>query len=275
MLKRIPELALRAFTQPLPFFGTFFVVFTLSYGLFFALDWLPEMTGAWDTNRLILLGVLAGVLQLIGYLIYLSDDSIEPEPVTWFMFAYGTAILAVLEWDANATVPELILPTVCGTLAIVVSYKCWRKSRQLDPSRWWPRDWWPDDFWDRSSFISDILITIGYIIAWAFATFAVLTSTQYEWTVFAFLFLSNLSTFPQFYPMLHSTYLNPEKENWVPWIVWACAYAILGWVTWETHGAFWHALMFYPASNAILHAAVGILAARPQRSYERTPVLHG
>ena len=211
-------------------------------------------------SLLLLGGIIAGVLQLIGYILYIRNEDIDPEPVTWFMFAYGTLILAVLEWDAEATFSELILPTVCGILAIYVSYRCWRKAREISPHKWWPEDWWPEDFWDRFSFIGDILITIAYICAWILAGMSFLNFETRELAVLAFLFLSNLSTFPAFYPILHSTWNNPEREYWLPWIVWALAYAVLGWVTYETHNALWHALMFYPLSNAVLHDLVGILS---------------
>lgn len=257
-----------AFSKPLSFFGVFFLVFTLTYSGLFAADVIPEPNFQLQSffDHILLLGIIAGVLQLIGYYYYLTDDHIDPNPVTWFMFAYGTLVLAVLEWDIDATFAELILPTVCGALAIVVSFQCWRKARKINPNKWWPEDWWPEDFWDKFSFIGDISITIGYVAVWALATFAVLTTTEREWAVFAFLFLSNLSTFPAFYPILHSTWTNPEREHWIPWVIWALAYAILGFVTYEVHGELWHALMFYPASNALLHALVGILALRKERT---------
>ena len=207
-------------------------------------------------------GIAAGVLQLLGYVFYLYNEDIDPEPVTWFMFAYGTLILTVLEWDANATIPELILPTVCGLLAVVVSYKCWRKARAIDPSRWWPADWWPENRWDQFSFVGDIVITIAYIGVWMLAASTLLTTENQLWAILVFLFLSNLSTFPAFVPIINSTWRSPEREHWLPWFVWAAAYAVLGWVTYATHHAFWHALMFYPLSNAVLHAAVGVLALR-------------
>ena len=215
-------------------------------------------------------GLIAGILQLLGYILYIKNEDIDPEPVTWFMFAYGTLILAVLEWDANATFAELILPTVCGVLAVYVSYRCWKKARSIDPSKWWPEDWWPEDFTDKLSFVSDIAITLLYISAWLLAGAAFLSTENREWAVLGFLFLSNLSTFPAFYPMLHSTWKNPEREHWLPWMVWALAYAVLAWVTWATHGAVWHPLMFYPASNVLMHALVGILALRTRNNYDKT-----
>lgn len=215
-----------------------------------------------ELTEILRLGIFAGFLQLFGYILYLRDQNIDPNPTTWFMFAYGTLVLAILEWDANATAPELILPTVCGLLSIVVAGKCWLQARKINPSRWWPHDWWPEDKWDKFSFVSDILITAGYIAAWGLATYALLSEAGRAWAVLVFLFLSNLSTFPSFYPILRSTFTNPERESWLPWIVWAISYTVLGYVTFSVHGAFWHPLMFYPVSNALLHALVAVVASR-------------
>ena len=272
MKQRFHQLPTSAYARPIVFFGTYFLVFTLSYLFFYVTDFLPEMTSFTGSlpGTILTLGILAGVLQLLGYYLYMTDEHIDPNPVTWFMFAYGTLVLAILEWDIEATFAELILPTVCGLLAIVVSYKCWKAARKQNPTRWWPEDWWPEDYWDRFSFAGDILITIGYIGAWALATFALLSVEGKEWAVITFLFLSNLSTFPAFYPILHSTYDNPEPEHWLPWAIWAVAYAILGLVTYLAHGEFWHALMFYPLSNAFLHGLVALVAVRPTvLSYEK------
>ena len=209
-------------------------------------------------------GIIAGILQIVGYLYYLNDDKIEPNPITWLMFAYGTAILTLLEWDAKATLPELILPTVCAILAIVVAYKCWIKSK-IKNGNYWPKEWWPEDKGERYSFLLDIFITIAYIIVWLFASYALLTFEQKEFAVLIFLFLSNLSTFPSFYPIIMSTYYNPEHEYWVPWFIWGLAYIQLGFITYFTHGSFWHPLMFYPVSNAVMHIAVGVLSLNPKR----------
>ena len=68
-----------------------------------------------DSDQMILyVGLLAGALQLIGYLLYLRDEEIEPNPVTWLMFAYGTILLTLLEWDRQASGAELALPAVCS-----------------------------------------------------------------------------------------------------------------------------------------------------------------
>lgn len=245
----------------------FFLVLLLSYTLLHNLSYLTDITtlittDALLTHKILYLGVFSGLLQLLGYILYLKISSIDPNPVTWFMFAYGTLVLAILEWDASATTAELILPTVCGLMAIVVSARCWLQARAVDPSHYWPRDWWPENRWDKISFLSDIAITIAYILAWILAGYAILTAAQHNFAVFSFLFLSNLSTFPAFFPILHSTYQHPEREHWLPWMVWSLAYVILGWITFISHGELLHALMFYPVSNAIMHALVAIIATR-------------
>lgn len=199
-------------------------------------------------------------MQLLGYYLYLRNEDIEPNPVTWFMFAYGTAILMVLEWDSEATLPELLLPTVCALLAIVVSVICWRKARKINPNKWWPEDWWPEHRGDQYAFVSDIVITVGYILAWVIATIGVLSSEARELWVFIFLLLSNLSTLPAFIPILRSTYKNPHTEHWLPWAIWTYAYALLAYVTYVTHGSWWNILILYPALNVVLHGIMAILA---------------
>lgn len=215
-----------------------------------------------ELNIIFAIGALAGISQITGYVLYLKDGNIDPNPVTWFMFAYGTGILALLEWDSTATWPELFLPIACAFFSIVVSFRCWKKARAKDSSKWWPEDWWPEDKTEKLSFISDILITVAYIAAWILAGWSLLTPENREFAVLTFLFLSNLSTFPSFYPLLRDTYLHPQKENWLPWAVWTFSYFLLAIVTYATHGSFFHPLMFYPLSNIFLHGLTSWLASR-------------
>jgi len=117
----------------------------------------------------------------------------------------------------------------------------------------------PEDKFEKLSFQSDIFITIGYICAWLFLLISWVTPEQKEWAALVFLFLSNLSTFSAFYPIFSTTYKNPEREDWLPWMIWSAAYVILAMITFLTHDKLWHSLMFYPVSNALLHALVGII----------------
>jgi hypothetical protein len=245
------------------FLFVYFLVFILSYSVLAYFDLLPNNSGAVaPISDLMLLGIISGVLQVLGYILYIRNPDIDPNPVTWFMFAYGTGILAILEWDASATWPELFLPITCAVFSIYVSYRCWRKSRQNDPIHFWPRDWWPENRSERLAFISDILITIGYITAWVLASLAFLSEEYRTLAVLTFLFLSNVSTFPSFYPLLRETHLHPEREDSAPWFVWTIAYAVLTYITFKTHGAIFHPLMFYPVSNVFLHGLMAWLARK-------------
>ncbi len=251
------------FEFPVRFLLYILAIFIALYGLgtYSVYKLLPFVTTD-HLSIVLLLGIIAGLLQVIGYVIYILHEDIDPNPVTWFMFAYGTAILTLLEWDMKATLPELILPATCSIFAIFVSWRCWKEARRRNPSKWWPEDWWPSDKIQQMSFVSDILITIGYIGIWAFVAFGTMSPEIKVLAIFWFLLLSNLSTFPAFYPIIHETYKHPEKENFLPWFIWAIAYTLLGIVTYVTHSEIFSLLMLYPISNAILHAGVGCMALR-------------
>lgn len=258
-----PDLTSTLLKRPGSFLFTYFLVFIISYFTLAYFDFLPTSTGGSSPiSDLMLLGIISGVLQVLGYVLYIKNPDIDPNPVTWFMFAYGTGILAILEWDTEATIPELFLPISCAVLSIFVSYRCWKQARLKDPTKWWPEDWWPEDKIEQWSFLSDVLITLGYILAWVLATWSLVTLENKEIAVLAFLLLSNISTFPSFYPLLRETYIDPSKENWLPWAIWTVAYMILGVITYLTHGEFWHILMLYPLSNVLLHGLTSVLAAR-------------
>jgi hypothetical protein len=265
-MKLINRLLNYTLEHPVRFLLYFFFIFTSIYGFVtIFLHQFLETLNLSNISVLLLLGIISGILQIIGYLIYLSNNDIDPNPVTWFMFAYGTGILTILEWDTDATFPELILPLVCSVFAIIVSLKCWIIARKKDPTKWWPEDWWPDNKFDKISFVSDIFITVGYVSIWILILFGNLSVDTKEIYVLIFLFLSNLSTFPTFYPILRTTYYSEYREIASPWLVWAAAYALLAYITFVTHDSLWHPLMFYPVSNAILHGLVGLFALRSNR----------
>ncbi len=215
-------------------------------------------------DSLLFWGLIAGLLQLLGYVLYLSNKKIDPNPLTWLMFSYGTVILTVLEWDKNATWAELILPLVCSVLGMVVFLKCWiasLKKAQAEARSFqiWPKDLRPGDTFEKVSFGSDLFITVGYVTSSLLAASSLLDPASRELAVVIFLVLSNLSVLIEFLPITKSTYKNPEKEHAAPWMVWASAYAVLGFVTWSSHGL-WTVLMLYPVLNAVTHFIVGVLA---------------
>lgn len=218
-----------------------------------------------DVSVFLLIGSLtSGVLQIFGYVLYLRDTNIEPNPVAWLMFAYGTAILTVLEFDRNATVYELFLPTICAVMSMYVAYRCWRYARTLTPHRWWPEDWWPEDRLDRAAFVGDIAITIAYVGAWILMYTQFVTMSTRDNAALLFLIGSNATTFIAFLPLLRGAYRAPGKERALPWMVWTVAYALLFAVTFVSHGIT-SELIIYPTSCVLLHGLVAYLVRAKRR----------
>ena len=229
-------------------------------------------------NPVLYWGIIAGVLQLLGYTLYIryqGKEEIEPNPYTWLMFAYGTVLLAFLELDniiVNAhgdfvTFALLLLPFICSLGAVVVFYLVWSRNRKLG----YPQNiWWPKNTWDKGSLVIDILITICYVGIWGLSLWALMTTGGREAWAWWLLFFSNVSTFPGFVPMLLEVWDEPETEDYRPWLIWGLAYSALGIATYAEVQTLWHALMFYPLPNAIMHSLVGILAVRrPKKNIPR------
>lgn len=203
---------------------------------------------------LAILAIAAGLLQALGYFVYLRKslrNEVEPNPTTWFMFAYGTVILTVLEFDLNASWTILLLPSICAVLAVFVALLCWKRGTLRWPSHWM----------DRSAFVVDTILTVAYLGVWYAASQNLVTESEKHVLVVAFLVLTNLSTVAEFTPLVKGTCENPRSEHPLPWMIWASAYATLGLVTYIESG--WATeFMIYPVLNAVLHGTVGLIASR-------------
>lgn len=244
-----------------------------------------------NTDNVLLVGIIAGLLQLVGYLVYYQKTirgSLDPNPLTWLMFAYGTMILFVLEFDQGASLSELILPAVCSTCAVGVAVRIWiiayRKEGKI-----WPRTWRIERSWEGRSFAADLVLTLAYLGAWALALSSWLAESERLIASLVFLFLSNATTFTAFLPVLKQAWAAPRTEQWTPWAIWTVSYCLLIWVTanstdasspahlnvveWTYESWTMVALMIYPASNAALHGLVAVFASprRQQRSAQVAP----
>lgn len=211
------------------------------------------------------LSLAAGLLMVIGYAVYIyldiKHEHIDPNPLTWLMFAYGTVLLTVLEYSLGSDWRVLVVPLICSFGGVLVFARCARKYsisrarfKELFKNRW-----------DKLSLVSDLLITAGYTVLWALVMVDILSVVWAFWATVAFLFLSNASTVPQFIPMYQDVLADPKKEHWLPWAIWSASYAILWWLTLvdpATSGegvVLLYSYLFYPVSNVFLHAAVGVL----------------
>lgn len=209
---------------------------------------------------LLTLGIIAGFLQALGYLLYITKslkDEVEPNPTTWLMFAYGTTLLTVLECNSSARWEILLLPITCAVMGVVVAIICAYRGTLK----------YPEAPADRISFGLDIFLTFLYVLAWYLRKSGMLSEHETQIAIMVFLVASNIGAFTAFTPILRETYHDPAHEHFAPWVVWTLAYVSLGFGTYLEHGV-WSDLMLYPVINAPLHAAVAWLS-RPCRKARR------
>ena len=200
------------------------------------------------------LAIIAGLLQALGYFIYVKKSlkhEVEPNPTTWLMFAYGTSILTVLEFDLEASWMILVLPIICSVLSVFVALLCLKRGTLR----------WPEKKVDRSAFMIDLALTCAYLSVWYLTSESYLSEEQKGVLVVLFLVLTNASTVVSFAPLIKGAIDDPHLEHPLPWLVWACAYGTLGYVTFYESGLV-SEFMIYPALNTLLHASVGIVAIR-------------
>jgi hypothetical protein len=203
------------------------------------------------------LAILSGALQIGGYLLYLgkvAKRDIDPNPTGWFMFAYGTLTLTILEWDLGANWQLLILPITCAILSVVVASICWRRGTLK----------WPEHKADSTAFMLDVLLTVLYVMAWALTSFNLVSSDAREISTIVFLVGSNFTTLTAFAPLLRNVFCNPHDEHHLPWLVWSFAYGSLMVLTFLQEG-FFSTLMIYPVLNLLLHASMSFLARNKRK----------
>ena len=195
------------------------------------------------------LGLIAAVLQVAGYAIYIRNfqkEAIKPNAASFLMFAYGTSLLAFLEWKSGASLALLALPFACAALGVVVGLMCLRAGATE-----------PIDRFEARAFWTDVWLTIFYMV------FA-LGFDAGDRFVIPFLIATNLSAIVCFVPILRSTWQSPERELPAPWALWTSAYVILSLATFNAHGLSHPELLLYPLLNAVLHVAMLVLTMRKQ-----------
>lgn len=211
------------------------------------------------------LGLIAALLQTLGYLTYVWKvlrRDIEPNATSWLMFAYGTSLLVLVEWDRDASLPLLLLPATCAFLSIGIAYYCIRKVRRF---------WWPEHPLERFSFTLDICLTISYILAWVLVDKNLISSAQKDFAEVLILVCWNIGVFTAFFPLLRQVYHHPLTEHATPWILWTTAYGLLAFITYKELGVF-NELMLYPLSHFLVHLALAFHTARSRYMHKLNAV---
>jgi hypothetical protein len=202
------------------------------------------------------LAILAGVLQAVGYAIYIWQalrSQLVPNATSWLMFAYGTLLLTVLEFDLDAHWQVLVLPTVCSFCAVIVSIIC-----RLKQGRWGL----PEEAVDWVAFGTDLGLTATYVSGMLAARYGLADAASATPLAVAVLVATNASTVVAFMPILRSVWQDPGSEHWLPWIVWSAAYATLLLVTFLTAAGSSPSLFIYPVICLLTHGLVALLALR-------------
>lgn len=195
---------------------------------------------------------VAAWLQALAYLIYLRGAlrrRIDPNPTSWLMWAYGTALVVVLEADQGIEPSLRALPVVCAACSVLIAALCWRRGELR----------WPSAGADRLALAVDLGATAVYVAVSGAAGLAWMSAGD-AWLAKAVLLVCvATSTLVSYAPMLRATRVDPSGEQWLPWAVWTLAYALLLGATAAREGAGWAALQFwvYPAICMLSTAWVG------------------
>jgi len=204
---------------------------------------------------------LAAFLQAAGYVLYVRKSlasEIEPNPLTWLMFAYGTSLLAFIEFENGAGWQELALPITCATGSVTVAAICMARGRMH----------LPESRLEVTAFAGDVALTVAYVGFWL-ADDGVFASGDAAYQV-GFLIASNTTAVTAFVPLLASTWAEPSQESRGPWIIWTGAYAGLLAATLVNEGGSGNPwLLMYPALNMLLHAGVALITVTGAKSANR------
>jgi len=296
-LKRIANL-------PTRFLVSYFFILTIIFVFLYYFDLILEQTFSVSSTLsfIIIFGIISGLLQLLGYIDYYGKairNEIDPNPLMWLIFAYGTALLTILEVDLmwiaiqdgqlTTVIAYTILPVVCSLCGIAIAFMIWRRTynaaKATNPKikwwKFWPQAWKFSMDWDGYSFMFDFACTIGYLLAWLALASSIMAEEGRSNTTLMLLILSSVTTFPGYIPTIRQVLRNPHDEHWRPWTVWAAGYAFLcvtilivgttypnSWnvLKWERDFIDWLTILSYPAFNVIICIFIAYLTRPSARA---------
>jgi len=193
-------------------------------------------------NNALMLGVLAGALQLAGYIAYNASfvkRGVRPNTASWFIWAFGSVASSWSYVTMSKGHAEDILPIVCSVSCILTFIHVLTRG-------------------ERKKIDSHELLIIGIdILVVIFWIITSLVGFGEKAAIVANL-MFQASTLLSFGPMIREVYKDGEAETKLPWILWSCAYAMEIAVLWVQHSV-WNEWV-YPIVCLPLHVIVAIFA---------------
>lgn len=196
----------------------------------------------------IISSVIAGLLQLIGYIIYYKKvltGSIVPNTASWLIWAIGGILTTSSYIFVSKDIVKDILPIVCSLTVVFIFILCLLRGKfgKIDSFEW-----------------VIIILDIGITLYWYFSKDAFITNVLFV-----------LSAFPSFIPIIRAAWKNPENESSLPWVIWSLAYVCMT-ITVLLRYDKWQDL-FYPVALFCLHIIIAALASDFRISYLRAKTL--
>ncbi len=204
--------------------------------------------------------VVALGLMLTGYAIYLTfivEELVSPNSTSWSLWALGGAIEAWTYWklvtstksgNRRSSELALALPAIaCAILAVLLA----------GVSITLGRFGWPDP-WEWVVAVIDVSVVFTYIII---KSLTGETSKAAKWASA----LMVIDIILSFIPIWVATAQNPGNESVIPWTIWSCSYALVGFAAFLQLDKSWKDrawLFLYPAISTFTHGLVAILASR-------------
>lgn len=195
-----------------------------------------------------ILGIVAAVLQIIGYYTYYRlsiSGHIRPNAASWLIWFYGNAIVCISYLSIGTISLADLLPIVCAISNIVIVVALWQK-----------KFFAPIEPYEKKVIASDVGITL----IWLFLEYSRF-GTLFEGTVgvpvvLVVHLLLLLSACISFIPVIKDTLSDTCAEDKRPWIIWSLAYLV--WLGAEILTGFsWNVV--YPGLYLILHSTVFII----------------
>lgn len=152
----------------------------------------------------IIISVLAGIVQLVGYYQYNSGiykGIIKPNSATWFLWALGSLIAMGSYISISNDWVKNILPIACAIACMATFVFSYFRGELSKP-----------DAFDFFVITLDVSVLFFWIV----------TGMREEAHV-----LLQLDLVVSFVPILKQAWVNPKDERVNPWVLWCIAYVLM------------------------------------------------